>query len=97
VGETKSITFILCILCLVGWGGGGGWPLTTRARFMVCLGDAESKPSPEGVKLALGHLGVTTAAFVGDTPDDMRAAVAVGGPVLFPRLAAVPYPPYHRR
>jgi HAD superfamily hydrolase (TIGR01548 family) len=46
--------------------------------FMVCHGEAASKPNPEGVKKAMEHLGVKNAVFIGDTPDDIRAAVGAG-------------------
>lgn len=46
--------------------------------FMVCHGEAPSKPNPDGVKMAMDHLGVTQAVFIGDTPDDIVAAVAAG-------------------
>jgi phosphoglycolate phosphatase-like HAD superfamily hydrolase len=45
---------------------------------MVCHGEAASKPSPDGVKKAMAHLGVQNAVFIGDTPDDIRAAVGAG-------------------
>ena len=40
--------------------------------------DAPAKPSPEPVQLALTSLGVTRALMVGDTPDDIKAAVGAG-------------------
>ena len=45
---------------------------------LVCMEDAELKPSPMPVRLALGHLGVTRAWMLGDTPDDLVAARAAG-------------------
>jgi len=45
---------------------------------LVCMEDAELKPSPMPVRLALRHLGVTRAWMLGDTPDDLVAARAAG-------------------
>ena len=45
---------------------------------LVCMEDAELKPSPMPVRLALEHLGVTRAWMLGDTPDDLVAARAAG-------------------
>ena len=45
-------------------------------KFLVCMGEAKSKPDPEGVQLALKTLGVERALFVGDTPDDIVAGNA---------------------
>jgi|GEM_PF-10156 len=53
----------------------------TGAPVVVCMHEAPSKPSPEPVLLALKRLGIvdpSQAIMVGDTPDDMRAAVAAG-------------------
>ena len=47
-------------------------------KFLVCMGEAKSKPDPEGVQLALKTLGVERALFVGDTPDDVVAGNASG-------------------
>lgn len=46
----------------------------------VCREDAEPKPAPDGIQLALDRLGVSPAeaVFLGDTPGDMRAALAAG-------------------
>ena len=44
----------------------------------VCMEDAPLKPDPAPVRLALSQLGVSRAWFVGDTPDDARAARAAG-------------------
>jgi len=52
--------------------------ITEYFRHAVCLGDAASKPSPDGVKLCMKELGVTKAVIVGDTPDDIRAGVSAG-------------------
>ncbi len=45
---------------------------------VVCREDAPLKPSPEPVRFALAEIGVSTAWYYGDTPDDMRAAAAAG-------------------
>eukprot|EP00039_Didymoeca_costata_P028177 m.20251 g.20251 ORF g.20251 m.20251 type:complete len:603 (-) comp6786_c0_seq2:959-2767(-) len=47
-------------------------------KLMVCLGEAASKPDPAGVLLAMKKLNITKAVFVGDTVDDIRAAVGAG-------------------
>jgi HAD superfamily hydrolase (TIGR01548 family) len=44
----------------------------------VCLEDGPNKPDPTPVRIALDRLGVSRAWMVGDTPDDVRAAVAAG-------------------
>ena len=44
----------------------------------VAMEDAPAKPDPAPVRLALDRLGVRAAWMVGDTPDDVRAAVAAG-------------------
>ncbi|WP_153507228.1 HAD family hydrolase [Streptomyces alkaliterrae] len=46
----------------------------------VCREDAEPKPSPDGLLLALGKLGASPiqAVFLGDTAGDIRAARAAG-------------------
>ncbi len=44
----------------------------------VSMEDAPPKPDPAPVRLALKRLGVRRAWFVGDAPDDMRAARAAG-------------------
>ncbi|MFI7277946.1 HAD family hydrolase [Streptomyces sp. NPDC049879] len=46
----------------------------------VCREDAAPKPAPDGVRLALARLGVgpAEAVFLGDTPGDVRAALAAG-------------------
>ncbi len=43
---------------------------------MICMEDAERKPSPEPLRLAMKQLGAQTAWFLGDTVDDIRAARA---------------------
>ena len=45
---------------------------------LVCMEDAELKPNPMPVRLALRGLGVTRAWMLGDTPDDLVAARAAG-------------------
>ena len=45
---------------------------------MVCMEDAQGKPSPEPVRRALRGLGVGPAWMVGDTVDDIRAARGAG-------------------
>jgi histidinol-phosphate aminotransferase len=47
-------------------------------QHLVCMEDAPAKPSPEPVLLALKKLGVERALMIGDTPDDIRAAVGAG-------------------
>ena len=47
-------------------------------RTTVCLEDGPNKPDPAPVRLALERLGVDRAWLIGDTPDDIRAAVAAG-------------------
>ena len=45
---------------------------------VITMEDAPAKPSPEPVKAALSKLGVSRAWMLGDTPDDMVAALAAG-------------------
>ena len=45
---------------------------------VVCLEDGPNKPDPTPVHIALERLGVSKAWMIGDTPDDIRAAVAAG-------------------
>ena len=45
---------------------------------VVCREDAPLKPDPAPVRLALERLEVRSAWMLGDTPDDMRAAVGAG-------------------
>lgn len=50
-------------------------------RTVVCAEDVERrKPHPEGLLMALGHLGLETAtvAYVGDSPEDVEMARAAG-------------------
>jgi HAD superfamily hydrolase (TIGR01548 family) len=44
----------------------------------VCLEDGPNKPDPTPVLLALERLDVKRAWMIGDTPDDIRAALAAG-------------------
>ena len=44
-------------------------------RAVVCMEDAARKPDPAPVRLAVSRLGVRRAWMVGNTPDDVRAAV----------------------
>lgn len=67
-----------------------GRPRADAARFLaeagidrlvgtcVCLEDAPLKPDPAPVRLAMRRLGVSRAWYLGDTPDDMRAARGAG-------------------
>ena len=41
---------------------------------IVCMEDAELKPDPAPVNLALDQLGKQYAWMIGDTPDDVRAS-----------------------
>lgn len=45
---------------------------------LVCRGDAPLKPDPGPVRLALERLEARTAWMLGDTPDDVGAAVGAG-------------------
>ena len=45
---------------------------------IVCMEDADPKPDPASVTLALDRVGVRAAWMIGDTPDDMNAARAAG-------------------
>ncbi len=45
---------------------------------VVCMHDAPAKPDPAPVRLCLARLGVTSAWMLGDTPDDIHAAVGAG-------------------
>jgi len=47
-------------------------------RAVVGMEDAALKPDPAPVRLALERLGVRRAWMVGNTPDDIRAAVGAG-------------------
>ncbi len=52
--------------------------LTPLITTVVAMEDATAKPDPAPVRLALRRLGARSAWIVGDTPDDVRAAVAAG-------------------
>lgn len=45
---------------------------------VVCMGEAEAKPSPEPVQLAMEKLGAERGWMVGDTADDVRSARDAG-------------------
>lgn len=45
---------------------------------VICLEDATPKPDPAPVKLACARLNIDRAWMVGDTPDDMAAALGAG-------------------
>jgi HAD superfamily hydrolase (TIGR01548 family) len=45
---------------------------------LVAMEDAPLKPDPAPVRMALGRLGVGGGWMIGDTPDDIRAALAAG-------------------
>ncbi len=47
-------------------------------RVVICAEDAPLKPDPAPVRLALEALAARTAWMLGDTPDDVRAAVGAG-------------------
>ena len=47
-------------------------------RAVVCREDGPLKPDPAPVRIALEQLGARTAWMLGDTPDDVRAAVGAG-------------------
>ena len=47
-------------------------------RVVICAEDAPLKPDPAPVRLALDALNAKTAWMLGDTPDDLRAAVGAG-------------------
>jgi len=52
--------------------------IETFFKCVVCMEDAPPKPNPEPVILALQKLGVQRAIMIGDTPDDICAAVGAG-------------------
>ncbi len=45
---------------------------------VVCREDGPLKPDPAPVRIAMTHLGAHTAWMLGDTPDDVHAAVGAG-------------------
>ena len=57
---------------------------------LVAREDAPLKPEPDGIELALDRLGCSTAWFLGDTVDDVRAARKVSGAMVVPIGVAVP-------
>ena len=52
--------------------------LSGMFRTVVAMEDGPAKPAPDVVQRALRDLGVGTAWMVGDTPDDVRAAIGAG-------------------
>ena len=52
--------------------------LTELFPTVVCMEDGALKPDPAPVQLARSRLAVERAWMVGDTPDDIRAAIAAG-------------------
>lgn len=54
--------------------------LTHLFKFCVCMGEAPSKPNPEGVLKACESLGLNPkdCIMIGDTPDDVRAGKGAG-------------------
>lgn len=61
-----------------GDGDGGGDGVCVVCVWGLCVLFACWHLLLQGVKLAMDHLGVTEAVFIGDTPDDINAAVAAG-------------------
>lgn len=55
--------------------------LTRFFSICVCMGEAPSKPNPDGVLLACRALGIDPkdSIMIGDTPDDVRAGKRAGG------------------
>ena len=47
-------------------------------RTLVCMEDAAAKPDPAPVRLAMQRLGAQRAWMLGNTPDDVRAALGAG-------------------
>ena len=52
--------------------------LSDLFRAVVCMEDGPLKPDPAPVREAASRLGVQRSWMVGDTPDDIRAAVGAG-------------------
>ena len=52
--------------------------LTDQVSALVAQEDAPAKPDPAPVRLAVERLGIERAWMVGDTPDDLAAALAAG-------------------
>ena len=47
-------------------------------KTLVCMEDAAAKPDPAPVRLAMQRLGAQRAWMLGNTPDDVRAALGAG-------------------
>jgi len=47
-------------------------------QTLVCMADAAAKPDPAPVRLAMQRLGAQRAWMLGNTPDDVRAALGAG-------------------
>ncbi len=67
---------------------------TKLFKTVVTMDDGPLKPDAFPVKLAMKNLGVSTAWMIGDTPDDIKSAVAAGavaigviGPADYPQAA----------
>lgn len=54
--------------------------LTDLFNFCICMEDGPAKPDPTPVRLAMERLNVSKGEvlMIGDTPDDIKAAVAAG-------------------
>ena len=52
--------------------------ITGSFRTLVCMEDAAAKPDPAPVRLATQRLGAQRAWMLGNTPDDVRAALGAG-------------------
>ncbi|MGE5803107.1 MAG: aminotransferase class I/II-fold pyridoxal phosphate-dependent enzyme [Gemmatimonadota bacterium] len=52
--------------------------ITGSFRTLVCMEDAAAKPDPAPVRLAMRRLGAQRAWMLGNTPDDVRAALGAG-------------------
>jgi histidinol-phosphate aminotransferase len=52
--------------------------ITASFKTLVCMEDAEAKPDPAPVRLATQRLGAQRAWMLGNTPDDVRAALGAG-------------------
>lgn len=52
------------------------YKLSDLFETVVCLEDANQKPSPQPLTLAMKNVGAKRAWMIGDTPDDIRAARA---------------------
>jgi len=47
-------------------------------QTLVCMEDAAAKPDPAPVRLAMQRLGAQRPWMLGNTPDDVRAALGAG-------------------